>query len=367
MLAGVAPGHQSFKTDNTGSSTLRKTVARQNPSTVLGSPLPRWVLGMLVLAAAVVLSGCKWPWPNEGQSSSILLSGTIEARETDVAFQVAGRIAALAVDEGDVVSIGQRLASLDPRDYELALARAQADAAVSKASLRLLEAGARQQELRVAKAVTVQAEAQLRYAKSEVQRVAQLVPKQLAAQDQLDRAQLQEDVARATLTQAQQKLALLQEGARKEEIARARADYAAHRQAVATAQQQLNYVDLPSPVAGAVTLRMAEKGEVVGVGQAVLRVATLAHPWVRVYINEKDLPRVRLGQAAEVRVDGLPGQVFKGRVAFISPEAEFTPKTVETRELRVDQVYRVKVEVANPDGVLKIGMPADVTLTPATS
>jgi membrane fusion protein YbhG len=324
-------------------------------------------MGMLVLAAAIGLGGCKWPWSNEGQSSSILLSGTIDARETDLAFQVAGRIAALSVDEGDVVSAGQGLARLDPQDYELALASAQANAAVSKASLALLEAGARPQELRVAKAATAQAEAQLRYAESEVQRVAQLVPKQLAAQDQLDRAQLQEDVARATLTQAQQQLALLQEGTRKEEIARARADYAAHQQAVATARQQLSYVDLLSPVAGVVTLRMAEKGEVVGVGQAVLRVVALARPWVRVYINERDLPRVRLGQPAEVRVDGLPGQVFKGRVVFISPEAEFTPKTVETRELRVDQVYRVKVEVANPDGALKIGMPADVTLTPAAS
>ena len=112
------------------------------------------------------------------------------------------------------------------------------------------------------------------------------------------------------------------------------------------ARQQLSYVDLSSPVAGSVTLRMAEKGEVVGVGQVVLRVATLDRPWVRAYINEEDLPRVRLGQAAEVRVDGLPGKSFMGRVVFISPEAEFTPKTVETRALRVDQVYRVKVEVA---------------------
>lgn len=322
-------------------------------------------MGMMVLAATLGLSGCKWPWAGEGQSSSILLSGSIEARETDLAFQVPGRIAELSVDEGDAVSVGQRLAGLVPRDYELALARAQAEAAASKAALALLEAGARPQELRVAAAAAAQAEAQLRYAKAEVQRVAQLVPKHLAAQDQLDRARLQEDVAQAALTQAQQQLALLQEGARKEEIARARADYAARRQAVAAARQQLSYVDLASPVSGNVALRLAEKGEVVGVGQAVLRVAALDRPWVRVYISEKDLPRIRLGQAAEVRVDGLPGQAFKGRVVFISPEAEFTPKTVETRELRVDQVYRVKVEVANPGGALKIGMPADVTLAPS--
>jgi hypothetical protein len=122
-----------------------------------------------------------------------------------------------------------------------------------------------------------------------------------------------------------------------------------------------------SDIMGLLRAQVAEAGEVVGAGQAVLRVATVAHPWVRVYINEKDLPRIRLGQDAEVRADGLPGKVFNGRVVFISPEAEFTPKTVETRDLRVDLMYRVKVEVANPDGALKIGMPADVTITPASS
>jgi HlyD family secretion protein len=131
---------------------------------------------------------------------------------------------------------------------------------------------------------------------------------------------------------------------------------------VAVAQQQLTYVELISPVAGSITVRMAEAGEVVTTGQPVLRVASVEKPWVRVYINEKDLSRIRLGQPAEVRVDGLPDKVFNGRVAFISSEAEFTPKTVETRDLRVDLVYRVKVEVANPGGLLKVGMPADVNL-----
>ena len=321
---------------------------------------------LLLLAAIALLSGCKWPWSGENSAPPVLLSGNIEARETDLAFQVPGRIARLSVDEGDVVAAGQKLASLDPRDYELALARAGADAAASKAALAVLEAGARPQELRVAEATVTQMEAQLRFARDETRRVAQLVPKRLAAQDQLDRAQLQEDVAQAALTQAKQQLALLQEGARKEEIARARSDYEARRQAMAAAQQQLSYVDLASPTAGIVTVRLAEPGEVVGAGQAVLTVAALDRPWVRVYVNEKDLPRVRLGQAAEVRVDGLPGRVFRGRVTFISNEAEFTPKTVETRDLRVDQVYRAKVEVANPDGALKIGMPADVTLIPAS-
>jgi HlyD family secretion protein len=112
-----------------------------------------------------------------------------------------------------------------------------------------------------------------------------------------------------------------------------------------------------------VGVRLAERGQVVPAGQAVFRVSEIDRPWVRAYLGETDLSKVRLGQTAEVRVDGLPGRVFAGRLAFISPTAEFTPKTVETKALRVDLVYRVKVEVENPEGHLKIGMPADVMLT----
>ena len=342
---------------------LHSPTFRDSASIILSNRLI--ITGLVLLSLTAVMAGCKIPWADSESTSSILLSGTIEARETDLAFQVPGRIARLLVDEGDVVTSGQEVASLEPRDYELALARAQADAAISKANLTLLEAGTRPQELKVAKATVTQAEAQLKFAKSETQRIGHLVQKQLSSQDQLDRARLEEDVAQAALTQAKEQLALRQEGTREEQIAMARADYAAHQQAVVIAQQQLTYVTVSSPVSGSITVRLAEAGEVVATGQAVLRVASLDHPWVRAYVNEKDLARIRLGQSADVRVDGLPDKVFAGRVVFISPEAEFTPKTVETRDLRVDLVYRVKVEVDNHDGVLKIGMPADVNLQSA--
>jgi HlyD family secretion protein len=119
-------------------------------------------------------------------------------------------------------------------------------------------------------------------------------------------------------------------------------------------------------VDGVVSVRLAEAGQVVSTGQPVLRISELASPWVRAYLRETDLPRVKLGQAVEVRVDGLPEQTFEGRLSFISPEAEFTPKTVETRALRVDLVYRIKVDVANDEGLLKIGMPVDLLLQPRT-
>lgn len=328
--------------------------------------MKRAFIWLLVFALSPLLVAFQWPWQRATESDRIELSGTVEARELDLAFQVGGRIASLAVDEGDAIKIGQLLAELDPRDYQLALHTAVAQEEAARAALAILQAGTRQQELRVAEAKLNQAQANLDYARAEFKRVSELIPKKLATDSQQDQARQQQNVALAGVEQAQQNLALLREGPRREQLDQAAAEYRARQVAVATAQQQLQYVQLHSPVAGVVSVRLAEAGEVVAAGKAVLRIAELGKPWVRAYLNEADLPRVQLGQAAEVRVDGLPGQVWTGRLAFIAPNAEFTPKTVETRALRVDLVYRVKVEVDNPDGVLKLGQPADVTLKART-
>jgi HlyD family secretion protein len=317
----------------------------------------RRIGGMLLLAA---LAGCD----NSGQAGGILLSGTVEARETTLAFQVPGRIAALRVDEGQRVEAGDEVALLVDDDYALALGRAKAEVAAAEAALALLEAGARSQELKVAEAALARARAEQRFAEEEVRRADSLIQKQLASQEQLDQAQLRLEVAQAAARQAQQNLLLLREGARREELDRARAQLDALRSAAQTAERQLGYTRLVSQVGGTVSLRRAEAGEVVGAGQPVFSVAELTRPWVRAYLNETDLARVRLGQGATVTVDGLPDRRFRGTLTFISPRAEFTPKSVETRELRVDLVYRVTVELADPEGILKLGMPADVALEP---
>jgi HlyD family secretion protein len=323
-------------------------------------------LGLAILVALPLLFAFRWPWQTADTPNRIELSGTVEAREVDLAFQVSGRIARLDVDEGNAVQAGQPVASLDENDYQLALRNATAQRDAAQAALAVLQAGTRIQELRVAEAQLGKAQADLDYAHLEYQRVAELIPKRLAAQERLDQMRLQQEVAQAGIEQARQNLALLREGPRQEELDRAAAELRARQAAVEMAQRQLEYAQLHSPVAGVVSVRLAEAGEVAAVGKSVLRVAELGQPWVRAYLNETDLARVRLGQPAEVRVDGLPGQVLNGRLAFIAPEAEFTPKTVETRALRVDLVYRVKVEVDNPAGLLKLGMPADVALTAVT-
>lgn len=311
------------------------------------------------LAALLVLAGCA---PEDSAKSAIMLSGTVDAHQVDLSFQVAGRIARLNTDEGRRIRPGEVVAVLDARDYELALARARAQADSASKALAVLKAGTRPQDIRAAEAAVEQAQADVRLAQAQLKRMTELVEKNFVSAQQLDAARNQADVAAARLDQARQTLSLAREGPRKEDIERAAADFAAARTAADTAQQQLAYVELVSSVAGVVSVRLAEAGQVTAVGQPVFRVAEVDRPWVRAYLSEPDLARVKLGQAAEVRVDGVPGRVFAGRLSFISPQSEFTPKTVETRALRVDLVYRIRVDVDNAEGLLKVGMPADVKL-----
>jgi HlyD family secretion protein len=316
------------------------------------------------LFAAFALVACDRIWEPGTERGILALSGTVDAHEVDLSFQVAGRILRLNTDEGRKVQASEVVAELDPKDYDLALKRARAQEHSAQKALAALKAGSRVQDIRSAEAGLAQAEADLRFANLEVKRNTDLVAKHFVSPEALDRVTDQAAAAAAKLEQARQTLSLLREGARKEDIERAEADYGAAQAAASTAAQQLDYVKLASPVAGVVSVRLAERGQVVAAGQGVFRVAELDRPWVRAYLGEKDLTRVTLGQKAEVRVDGLPGKVFIGRLSFISPESEFTPKTVETKALRVDLVYRVKVDVDNAEGQLKIGMPADVRFVP---
>jgi len=324
-------------------------------------PQKRTYLWLGLVTSLLLLGGCRWPWQSESADGELKLSGTVDAREVDVAFQAGGRIAALHADEGQAVKVGDPLAELDSHDYELALFRAQSESEAALQTLAALKAGTRSQEIRVGESTLAQAKASQRFAYGEVKRLKDLVTKNFGSQQQLDAARQQADIADAQVEQAKQSLELLREGPRKEDIQRAAAQYDASKTAVDQAKRQLDYTQLLSPVAGLVSVRLAEQGQVVSAGQPVLRIAELGRPWVRAFLGEQDLARVKLGQAAEVRVDGLPNKVFKGHLAFISPKAEFTPKTVETQKLRVDLVYRIKVEVDAPGGELKIGMPADVS------
>lgn len=317
--------------------------------------------GMALLVVTASLSGCRWPWSGDDARLPITLSGTVDAHEVDVAFQAPGRIHALFADEGQLVHPGEVVAQLDDADLALAAQRARAQAMSASNALASLRAGARSQELRAARAALAQAQADKRYADQQVQRTRELIDREFVSHDQLDRVQSVAEVAAARADQARESLSLLQAGARPEDLARAAADADAAGAAASEAQRALGYARLLSQSAGVVSVRLAESGQVVAVGQPVLRIAELQRPWVRAYLPEQDVVRVHLGDAVDVRVDGRPDKVWRGHLSFISPQAEFTPKTVETKALRVDLVYRVTVDVDGAAGDLKIGMPADLT------
>jgi len=315
----------------------------------------------LALFTALLVTACA----QEGDEDQLRLSGTVEVREVDLSFRVGGRLVERRVDEGQPVEAGAVVARLDPEPYRLALQRVRAEAQAAEARLAALRAGTRVQELRAAEAAQRSAQQRLAFARAEEARVADIAARNLASQQDLERARLERQVARAQLDEADERLALLREGPRAEDIAGAEAEWRARVAAVELAAQQLDDANLVSPVGGVVSVRLAETGEMLQAGQPILRVAALDAPWVRAFLPETWLSRVRLGQAAEVRVDGLPDTVFQGRLSFISPEAEFTPRTVETQELRTDLVYRVTIDVSDAQGRLKRGMPADVYLDTA--
>ena len=321
---------------------------------------PLFVILLLVLLAG----GLVWQWQRQQAQPDhrIMLSGTIEARQIRPGFLVQGRIRSLQVEEGMAVTRGRLLAELDDTDYRLELQRALSKRDAAAAALAELEAGSRPEEIRAAEAALNEAEARLAFSTREFSRLQGLERKSLASREQLDRVRMEREVARATLDKARQNLDLLRAGARREAVQRARAELGAAAAALDAARSRLDHTRLQAPTDGVVSARLAEVGSVVTAGAPVFEIDDLQHPWVRAYLNERDLPRVRLGQPVTVRVDGLPGQDFRGRLAFVSPRAEFTPRTVETRALRVDLVYRVKVEVDNPEGRLKLGMPVDLVL-----
>ncbi len=270
------------------------------------------------------------------------------------------------MEEGDSVVPGQAIANIEDKDFQLKLERTRHEAEAARAALQALKKGTRPQELKVAEAEVEKAQAQVRFTEAEIKRIAVLVADKMAPDEALEKAQLAFEHALATEDALKHRLTLLQEGPRQEEIQQAAAKHKALLTAVALAERQVSKTRLRSPVAGYVTVKVKEAGELVAPGQPVVKIAELGKPWVRAYLAEPYLARVKLGQQLRVRVDGLDKE-FTGRLVYLSPKAEFTPKTVETRELRVDLVYRIKVALENPKGELKIGMPADIILPMPTS
>ena len=306
-------------------------------------------------------------WRDEhAMTAEIVLYGNVDIREADLAFNVGGRIKTMDVEEGDRVKKGQLLATLEPETYQAQVDAAKAGVDAQQATLDRLLAGSRPEEIKEARANVQAIQANLEDARINLKRTEELARTQVAAQQKLDQNRASVKSLQAQLAGAQQRLALAIQGPRKEDIAQARAVLAAQEAQLALAGSQLTYTKLFAPDDGVIKTRIVEPGAVVQ-PQAPVYTLALSNPiWVRTYIPEPDMGKINPGMKAQVYTDSEPGKVHEGWVGFISPVAEFTPKAVETAEVRTSLVYRVRVYVDDPDSSLRQGMPATVRLMPGS-
>jgi HlyD family secretion protein len=383
------------------------------------------IVRVLLLLAIAAGGFYYWYSQKNGRTDRIDLSGNLELTQVDLSFKVPGRLVELNVREGDWVKKGQVIARLDAAQLEQQKARDQATVASAQSQLQQLRtsiefqkatleseiatrhaelnqmqarldellAGSRQQEIQQAQAAVNEARALVDIAQRDWQRAETLFKNEDISASQHDQARTAVETRTAQLKQAEERLALVQEGPRKEEVAAARAQVARAQAAVASAEAnrielrrkeeeisarqaevarnraqvgiteaQLNDTVIVAPIDGVVLVKPAEAGEVVAAGTTVVSLGDLDHPWLRGYVGETDLGRVKLGQKVKLSTDSYPGKTYEGRVSFIASEAEFTPKQIQTKEERVKMVYRIKVEVDNSHHELKNNMPVDAEL-----
>jgi HlyD family secretion protein len=327
---------------------------------------------LATLGAAVALApACKDTPP----ADRVRVSGQVEATDVQVAAQVAGRVLELKVAEGDRVKVGDLLARLDTADAELALTRARADRQQADAQLRLLLAGARVEDVRQAEAAVAASEtevraadAELSAARADVDRFEMLLAANSGSRKQRDDAVTRRDVANARaqgardrVRAARETVGRLRAGARREEVDAAQARVAAAAAQIGTLDKAIADAVIAAPIAGVVSEKLAEVGELLQPRAPVVVLTDLEHVWANVYVGEPVVPRLRLGQPATLFTDaGGPG--IAGTVSYISSKAEFTPRNVQTAEDRSKLVYRVKVSVNNAGGTLKAGMPVEAEM-----
>lgn len=335
----------------------RRIVRKMIPS----PPLTRLFWILLVSLSALGLSGCDFG-SNKGSETTLVLYGNVDIREMQLAFQDGGKIKTVLVEEGAVVEAGQVLAELEPERFALEVARLQGEVVAQEQTLKRLQAGSRTQEVLQAEASVASAKATLHEAKLVLDRKTRLFTTNSIARQEVDSARARVQTAQAALRSAQEGLSLAEEGARKEDIAAAEAALSSVQAALGLAEKRLADSRLLAPAAGIIRSRILEPGAMAGPGAPVFTLALGAPLWVRTYINQPDLGHIREGMAAEVFSDSFPGKSYRAWVGFVSSTAEFTPKTVETTELRTKLVYQARVMVCNDQQELRLGMPVTVKI-----
>lgn len=316
---------------------------------------------ILILLGVLLASGVAWfafrPAPG---ARPLVLHGNVDHRQVDLSFKDSERIACVRVDEGDALAPGDVVATLETSRLDLDIARARSVVRAQEAVVARLEAGSRVQEIRRAEADAEAARAAAVNARATHRRMAELLASGGVAPQDEENARTARDVAEAQAAQTRAQLALVREGPRLEDIAEAKAALQARREEVAVLERRRVESVLTAPSAGVVRKRLLEPGDMAGPSRPVCTLDLTGMKWVRVFVPETLLTRMQPGRPVHVSVDGVPGRGFAGRVGHVASSAEFTPRNVETPELRTSLVYEVRILVDDPDNLLRLGMPATV-------
>jgi HlyD family secretion protein len=303
------------------------------------------------------MTGCK-----SGNDSIVESTGTIEATQVDIRSEVAGRILNLAFDEGDRVKPGDVLAAIDHEKMDLELQNAEARLREAQAHFGMLQSGFRKEDVQKAQEALQEAEIIFENAKRDYERIRKLHADKVAAENTRDTIETNYKSAQKRYERAQQDNQMLQSGYRVEDIAAAQAVKESAEAAVNLIKRRIKDATITSASKGIISERYVEPGELVSVGSVLFSIIDLQDMWIMAYVSEKNLGKVKIGEAASVSVDSFPDRKFPGKVIYISPEAEFTPKNIQTKEERVKLVYGIKVQINNEEELLKPGMPADVAI-----
>jgi HlyD family secretion protein len=321
------------------------------------------ILAIVIVVTALASLGWYYHKHYSEKEETLVLYGNVDIREVNLGFRVGGRLSKLMFDEGDKIKQGEVIAQLDDEPYRNQVANASAQVNSVKERLKLKESGNRPQEIAQAKSLVNEREAATSNAKQLFLRSERaLLIKGISTQDR-DNAAASYQENEARLAAAKQSLALLEAGFRIEDIAQAKADLRQAEAALATAELQVKDAILSAPSDGIILTRVQEAGAILQAGATVFTVSLQRPVWIRAYVHEPDLGHIHPGTLVELYTDTQPDKPYKGQIGFISPRTEFTPKSVETTELRTSLVYRLRIVVENPDDALRQGMPVTIKLT----
>jgi len=315
-----------------------------------------------VLLQLIIFSLIIFSCSSNNEKQAIEATGNIETINVTVSSKVNGEVISILKDEGDKVKTGDTVLIIDPTIYQIKLREAEASLLAAEAQLELVKVGARKEDIQQAEQTLKQAEVNFQSAENDKMRYENLYQTKSISRKQYEDALTRYEIALAQFNSAKENLRKIKNISRPEELKQVKANYERIKANVDLIKKNLSDCYVTSPIDGIIVKKFVEKGETVNNLSSLFKVSNLYQVEILVYVNEQDLGKVKLGQLVEITVDAFPNKIFEGKVVYISPEAEFTPKNIQTKEERTKLVFAVKVKIDNTDLQLKAGIPADAKI-----